>query len=340
MSFVNHDNVHQLFKYISAGLLLPVTEEQYRSRVFLPAHVSERVSDIVRHLTEAHAVIKPHCEAYKDYLHPTIVQLATEVDELLQKMTNDLDQSQDVLKAQAEEHVYKISILFDGAQKAVYSLESFREHVGAHRVTIQARNDDAREMRDAQTSALRSAEGELHGSRNELAVNIALHEEYKTKALLAAASLVTIPFAGPLAGGITAGVYLKKASDTAERIAELKDRIERLVATISSTNAIIACLHVIETDLKNIMTVSRGAAETIHRIIAFWQRLAVELTHIKETLSKIGQESSSANMFVALLRADLKGVGVVVAEYKEVVHDIDDAHHEAVNAVLAQLSTA
>ncbi|KAI5889403.1 uncharacterized protein SCHCODRAFT_01215107 [Schizophyllum commune H4-8] len=338
MSFVNHDYVHQLFKYVSAGLLLPVTEEQYRARVFLPAHVSEKVSEIVRHLTEAHALIKPHCGAYKDDLHPTIVQLAGEVHDLLQKMTDGLDQAPDDIKGQAEEHVYQISILFDRAQKTMHSLESFREHIGAHRVTIQARCDDAREMRDAQNSVLRDVEGELQGSRNELAINIALHEEYKTKAILAASSAVIFPIAGPLAGGITAGVYLKKAADTAQRIAEIKDRIERLVATISSTNTIIACLHVIEADLENIMTFSRGAAETIHRTIAFWQRLAVELTQIKEALNKIAEESSPANLFVAILRANLKGVGVIVAEYKEVVHDIDDAHHDAVDAVLAQLS--
>ena len=39
------------------ALLLPVTEEQYRSRVFLPTYVSEKVSDIVRLLTEAHALV-------------------------------------------------------------------------------------------------------------------------------------------------------------------------------------------------------------------------------------------------------------------------------------------
>ncbi|KAL1691534.1 hypothetical protein GGG16DRAFT_113050 [Schizophyllum commune] len=339
MAFVNHDNIHQLFKYISEGLLLPVTEEQYRSRVFLPAHVSEKVSDIVRHITEAHASIKPQCEAYKDDLHPTIVQLAIEVHEFIQEVTKGLDQTQDAFKVKVEEHVYKISILADAAQKVVHSLEAFRGHILAHCVTLQTRGVDTLEMRDAQVNSLREGEAQLQGSRDDLATNIALHAEYRSKALMAAGMAATIPLAGPLAGGITAAVYLKKASDTADRIADIKQHIERQMAILNATNAVIACLHVIEADLKSVIALSSEATITLSRIIAFWQRLFEDLTQIKETLNRITGESSSATAFAAVLRVELKAVGAVVAEYKEVVHNIDEARHDAVNSVLAQLTS-
>ncbi|KAL1673750.1 hypothetical protein EV122DRAFT_293928 [Schizophyllum commune] len=327
MPLLHDDSIHRLFEYILAALILPVTEDQYRSRVFLPAYVSEKVSGIVRLLTEAHALAKAQSEGYKNVIHPSIVQLAIDIQIYTEKATNGSDK--------VEEQVQTLSSLLSRVQTATDALAGFKEQVQAHNSTLRARNTDVQAMWDAEGVELRNVEGKLQESRNVLAADIALHEEYRRNAALAAA-VVIIPIVGPLGGGITAAVYLKKAADAAERIENTKRIIGDHQRAIESTQAVIACLHVIEANLQGVMALSSGAAYALEEAIAFWQMVAEDLTNITEMVNENIHKEGSGNAFMALLRAKLRSVGIVVAKYKEVAH-IDGAQHDEVDMVLAQL---
>ncbi|KAL1703218.1 hypothetical protein EV121DRAFT_281287 [Schizophyllum commune] len=337
MPLLHDDSIHRLFEYILATLILPVTEDQYRSRVFLPAYVSEKVSGIVQLLTEAHALAKAQSEGYKNVIHPTIVQLATDIQAYTEKATNGSDKESEkaALIVPVEEQVQALSSLLSRVQTAIDALAGFKEQVQAHNSTLQARNTDVQVMRDAEGVELRNVEGKLQESRNALAADIALHEEYRRNAALAAA-VVVIPIVGPLGGGITAAVYLKKAADAAERIENTKRAINDQQRAIESAQAVIACLHVIEANLQGVMALSSGAAYALEETIAFWQMVAEDLTNIKEMVNENIHKEGSGNVFMALLRAKLRSVGIVVAKYKEVAH-IDGAQHDEVDMVLAQL---
>ncbi|KAL1660160.1 hypothetical protein GGF50DRAFT_119217 [Schizophyllum commune] len=352
MPLLHHDSIHRLFEYILAALILPVTEDQYRSRVFLPAYVSEKVSGIVKLLTEAHALAKAQSEGYKNVIHPTIVQLAIDIQVHTEKATNGSDKDtifeaiaaltkasteseEAALIGPVKEQVQTLSSLLSRVQTAIDALAGFKEQVQAHNSTLQARNTDVQAMRDAEGAELRNVEGKLQESRNALAADIALHEEYRRNAALAAA-VVIIPIVGPLSGGITAAVYLKKAADAAERIENTKRLIGDHQRAIESAQAVIACLHVIEANLQGVMALSSGAAYALEETIAFWQMVAEDLTNIKEMVNENIHKEGSGNAFMALLRAKLRSVGIVVAKYKEVAH-IDGAQHDEVDMVLAQL---
>ncbi|KAI5834036.1 hypothetical protein K523DRAFT_323033 [Schizophyllum commune Tattone D] len=321
---LQQDSVYNLLKYAWTGVLLPTSEAEYWARVPVSDDVKNQVSGLLKPLLESYARAKGHCTTFKQTTYPSIVGLASDVYDYAQ---NAGGKPQDSFYANIVSSIKTLATATSQAQKSslvetIASLvdmqtQSIAQNVGKAQAVMQKLQEFGRQMKKDEL-AMRQSENaiisklkDIVGDADELQKKLdscreklaAEQAELEHDKIVAATTLTYawIPGVGTIAATVVAAVYGKAAKKMAERIDELKKLIASTEDEVNDpkradATRIIADLTAIDTDLRNLHSLTIPAAGCIEEMTTTWMKIADSLETLKDLASK---DPSAAEAAVA-----------------------------------------
>ncbi|KAL1720264.1 hypothetical protein EV715DRAFT_197329 [Schizophyllum commune] len=301
---LQHQDVLDLLKYVWTGVLLPVTEAQYKSRLQISDNTANKLTGVIEPLVEAYATAQDHCRNFKDVTYPSIVDTASDIYHYAQnaggtvdssyyayivQCIKDLDNAQtqseqqslrETIKALIDMEVDKISAIQKKAQDAVDTLRQFEQDTKVDQSTLKDRSTAVHDKVTSEVGSLSDLGDKLKEYREELTADI---KEYEHDKLVACTtpSYAWLGLIGLISASVVAGIYGDKAAKMARRIDEVKELISDYEGKVRDETRLVADLGAINRDLSNVLNLIEPTCQVIENMIGAWTSIASDLTNLQ-----------------------------------------------------------
>ncbi|KAI5834035.1 hypothetical protein K523DRAFT_341145 [Schizophyllum commune Tattone D] len=349
---LQQEGIYDLLKYSWTGVLLPITEEQYQTRVQISGDVADKYADQTKRLLKAYATAQKHCAEFKQITYPSIVALASAVYDYAQNAGGDVQdsyyanivQSVDALSSTetssgameainglVDTQVQAINAIVRQAQSAINALVTFG---------VQMKNDhtDMKGPQDALTGELSDTIEHFDGLQAQLekyrAGIKADQQAYEHDKIVACTTLTYawVPFFGMIASSVVAGIYGKKAAEMADRIDAVNKLISSDESEINAGNPlrvgatrIAAELMAVDTAINDLHSACLPAIDAINAMVKTLQSVAGALTTLKELAASNPRQANRAiaGIDVTKLVAQWNALAAAADKYRQAANIVE-----------------
>ncbi|KAL1682192.1 hypothetical protein EV122DRAFT_204044 [Schizophyllum commune] len=302
---LQHDDVVKLLKYVWAGVLLPVTEDAYRSRLQISDDVFNKLSSVIKPLVQSYATTQVHCQVFKDTTYPGIISIASDVYSYAQnaggssddsyyaaifqsirQLANDLPQDEEAklretIKELVDMEVKSIDKIYTKSQSAIEDLRAFEDDTKKDKSALTERSTAVNDKLQDEVGSLDDLERKLQQYRDELEADLAEYEHDKIVACTTPA-YYWIGLIGLISAAAVAGIYGDKAAKMAARIDEVRKLISDYEQKIKDETRVVGDLRAINNDVGNILSLIEPSIAVIETMMGIWQAISDDLKNLQE----------------------------------------------------------
>ncbi|KAL1729957.1 hypothetical protein EV714DRAFT_273107 [Schizophyllum commune] len=358
---LQQEDVYNLLKYVWAGVLLPVTPEDYQKRLQISTDIATKLANVISPLVAAYKTCSANCTAFKSTTYPSIVAIASDIYNYAQNAGGTAQDSyyagiwqairtlaNTTSPTQAQQLIATINGLIDTQVNDIANIKTKAEQVVTDLTTfkLQTAGDQTtlKTNIDAVAAALKTEDGDLATLEKMLADNkaeLASDEaEYEHDVIVACTTLTYfwVPIVGIIAATIVAGVFGKKAADMADKIDEIKSLIADEEGKVSDEKRLLADLNAVDTDLTNFYASIDPAISAMQDMIAVWENIETQLTNLKSLVASDVKKANAATAAHtdAILVAKWNALKEAVDKYRQAAY-ITPVQQTSLEAISAQL---
>ncbi|KAL1714238.1 hypothetical protein EV715DRAFT_209983 [Schizophyllum commune] len=358
---LQQEDVYNLLKYVWAGVLLPVTPEDYQKRLQLSTDIVTKLSNVITPLVAAYKTCSANCTTFKSTTYPSIVAIANDVYSYAQNAGGTAQDSYyaNIWQAirslanatsptQAQQLIATINGLIDTQVTDIANIKAKAEQVVNDLITFQDQTaGDQTTLKtnlDAVAAALKTEDGDLATLEKMLADNKAQltsdEADYEHDKIVACTTL-TYFWAGPIgliAAAVVAGIYGKKAADLADKIDEMRSLITDEEGKVSDEKSLLADLNAVDADLTSFYASLDPAITALKDMITVWDNISTQLTNLKSIVANDVQKATAATAALndAILVAKWNALKEAVDKYRQAAN-VMPIHKTSLEAISEKL---
>ncbi|KAI5892588.1 uncharacterized protein SCHCODRAFT_02626545 [Schizophyllum commune H4-8] len=358
---LQQEDVYNLLKYVWAGVLLPVTPDDYQKRLQISTDIATKLSNVITPLVAAYKTCSANCTTFKTTTYPSIVAIASDIYSYAQNaggtaqdsyyaniwqgirsLANATSPTQaqqltDTINGLIDVQVTDIANIKAKAEQVVTDLTTFKTQTEGDQTTLKTNLDAVAAALKAEDGDLATLEKLLVDNKAELASD---EEEYEHDVIVACTTLtyVWVPLWGTISAIVVAGVFGKKAADMADKIDEMKKLITDEEGKISDEKRLLADLNAVDTDLTNFYASIDPAVTALKDMITVWDNISAQLTNLKSIVANDVKKANAvtAAQTDAILVAKWNTLKEAVDKYRKAAY-ITPIQQSSLDAISAQL---
>ncbi|KAL1695556.1 hypothetical protein GGG16DRAFT_121746 [Schizophyllum commune] len=305
---LQHQDVHDLQKYLWSGVLLPITPEDYQGRLNISDRTASKLSDVIKPLVDVYKIAQSQCQTfYQDTFRGKLPKLT---DDALAYAQNAVDGSyapifqdiididfattdeelkrlRDDLTSRISDHYDAVTNLQAKASSCADDLRNFEQQTKDYQSRLAQYSNLAQARTAEEVGNVDDLQKKVKQCRDEIKADTVEYEHDKLVACTTP-SYAWLGFVGLIAASTIAGVYGKKAADMAARLDELNNELARYEGDLKDESSIIADLTAIDGDLERLLDII-GPAIVVQSFAGDFHNM----------LSEITQDVGSANSIIA-----------------------------------------